>query len=154
VRRVALAGLALAALACATPPRENAVSDYEIAQHAKAYYIELDAAEAAGGQPAVNRLYAATTWDWEKLEAAALWFRDAYLHRPVHDPRHGLLYADILLGMARAVEHHAKAHATYMESGAIAFHSSQLVAREDLARRAEKNVGLRYHRTPVVGGAP
>jgi len=111
-----------------------------------AIYQSLVKAEK-GGMKDVNKAMRDALADRsvEKLNIVAVWARDAFF-RPSRNPRYGLLYSDSLRMMADAAQQSGQdeARGALLETGTVTFFTSQLIAREDVARCEDKTAGARY----------
>ena len=120
-------------------------SPHEFELQSTELYTALSKAYEERAFLGVSKLVYSVEPTMANVEIVSLWLRDAYVLQPRKNPRFGLLYADTLQMMARA--HKSKDEAGYrglMETGVVAFYSSQLIAWEDLARCADRTAGLLY----------
>jgi hypothetical protein len=119
-------------------------SEYENKIKSTPLYKSLENAKINGGIAAVNKLIDNLEISSNSLEILSLWARNAY-HDKKRNPRYGLIYADALAIMAQSVKSKSEKHyAQFMDTGSLMFFSSQLIAREDVARCKDNSAGLNY----------
>lgn len=141
------------ALICFWPVVVQA-ADYEAGIKKTQLYSKLDKAWLEGDVSAVKAIVdggaVKTTQD---LETLALWLRNNYILAIRRDARLGLLYAESLWNIAKPYKAAGKnkEFTTIMDTGALAFYSSQLIAFEDIARCADKGAGAAYSENWIKG---
>lgn len=138
-------------LGCQTSPTSRDSSDVASTSARKIQstelYRALSQADAERGFVGVNALMYGLELRTSNLEIAALWMHDHYKLIARKNPRIGRTYAEVLQLWASVLKDQAHDETGYqqlMDTGVIAFYSSQMIAWEDLARCAEQTDGLVY----------
>jgi hypothetical protein len=122
----------------------SVASDYENNIKSTALYNTLEQAHKTEGIAGVNKVINTTTINTNAVEIISLWSRNAYLNKK-RNPRYGLIYADSLATIAKAMQDkNEKLYKQFMDTGSLMFFSSQLIAREDIARCKDKTAGVQY----------
>lgn len=127
-----------------TSVKTQAASNYENEIMATPLYKTLENARKTVGVKAVNKIIASTDVTPQNVEIVSLWARDAFKNKK-RNPRYGLIYADSMATMATAFKSkNEKIYRQFMDTGLVVFFSSQLIAREDVARCTDKTAGQNY----------
>lgn len=79
----------------------------------------------------------------DNINALSLFARDVYKTNP-HEPRYGKLYADTLNAIMKIYELSGVQKESLMKTATMAFYSSQLTARENIARCEDRSAGQSY----------
>lgn len=119
-------------------------SNYENNIQATPLYKSLEQARNNEGITGVNKIIQRTAIDAKAVEVISIWARNAYLNKK-RNPRYGLMYADSLATIARSLQNKdEKLYKQFMDTGSLMFFSSQLIAREDIARCEDKTARANY----------
>lgn len=141
------------AMFCFWPLAAHA-ADYEAGIKKTQLYAKLDKAWLESDVSAVKAIVdGGAVKTPQDLETLALWLRNNYVLAIRRDARLGLLYAESLWSIAKPYKAAGKdkEFATIMDTGAMAFYSSQLIAFEDIARCANKGAGAAYSANWIKG---